>query len=346
MSDHASDVTTTRASLRSRGPWGSFLVLGASSHADAARRPEGARHARAIVGLVDADRGTYQELFAYESPSSIRPPGGAMRFGAGCLEGTLLWTCTPTEVVAFELPSFRKTCSISLPWFNDLHHVVRYHDGLLVVATGVDRVIHCDLQGRILRVWHVLDGEVSPELLPEQDYRMLGSTKPHRAHPNYAFVANDAIWATRFEQRDAACLTEPGRVLTLGGERPHDGRVGGDEVTFTTVDGHIVVVHLSSLEVRRFDLQAMSGETASLGWCRGLSVPAAGATVVGFSRLRPTRLRENLRWLKHRAGLRRSPGNLPSRVVGFDLEARAMAFAVEVERHGLNVIFDILPWSG
>lgn len=332
-----------RAPQRS-GPWGKFLVLGASSHPDAVRRQEGARHAQAIIGLVDADRGSYRQLFAYESAVSLRPPEGAMRFGAGCIDGGLLWTCTPTEVVAFELAGLRQVCSLSLPWFNDLHHVVRYRDGVLVAATGVDRVIHCDLAGGVRRVWHVLEGEGAVAPPDGRDYRMVVSTKPHLSHPNYVFVVDDAVWATRFEQRDAVCLTDSYRVLSLGGERPHDGHVSGDDVTFTTVDGHVVIANIRSGRVRRFDLQAMSGETASLGWCRGLAMPSCGLAVVGFSRLRPTRLRENLRWLKYRFGMRSNPGNLPARVAGFDLDAGTMAFAVEVECHGLNAIFDVLPW--
>lgn len=217
-----------RAPQRS-GPWGKFLVLGASSHPDAVRRQEGARHAQAIIGLVDADRGSYRQLFAYESAVSLRPPEGAMRFAAGCIDGGLLWTCTPTEVVAFELASLRQVCSLSLPWFNDLHHVVRYRDGVLVAATGVDRVIHCDLAGGVRRIWHVLEGEGAIAPPDGRDYRMVVSTTPHLSHPNYVFVVDDAIWATRFEQRDAVCLTDSYRVLRspLGGsfwERLRDPR--------------------------------------------------------------------------------------------------------------------------
>lgn len=68
--------------------------------------------------------------------------------------------------------------------------------------------------------------------------------------------------------------------------------------------------------------------------------------VVGFSRLRPTKLRENLRWIKHRFGARATPGNLPARIVLFDLEREAIEWEFNIENHGMNAVFSIHVWHG
>jgi len=56
--------------------------------------------------------------------------------------------------------------------------------------------------------------------------------------------ADGQVWVTRFEQRDAWCLTDPERRLAIGVEKPHDGIVRGRRVYLTTVDGHVVVSDL------------------------------------------------------------------------------------------------------
>ena len=49
-------------------------------------------------------------------------------------------------------------------------------------------------------------------------------------------------------------------------------------------------------------LNEIEESTAPLGWCRGV-LPVGEVACVGFSRLRPTRFRRNVRWVKR--GLRR-----------------------------------------
>ena len=50
--------------------------------------------------------------------------------------------------------------------------------------------------------------------------------------------------------------------ITIGG--PHDGILHGDAIYFTTVDGHVVEVDATTLEVRRaIDLNAIAGHRRS-----------------------------------------------------------------------------------
>ena len=81
------------------------------------------------------------------------------------------------------------------------------------------------------------------------DYRKVRTTS-HTTNPNHVFCIRDEIWVTRFEQRDAISLSDPGRRIDIGLERVHDGVVHGDYIYFTTVDGKIVLVSIETLTVK------------------------------------------------------------------------------------------------
>ncbi|HRC87769.1 MAG TPA: hypothetical protein PK413_19415, partial [Thermoanaerobaculia bacterium] len=287
------------------------------------------------------------QRFEYLSPPEEIPesPDFAVLFKAATLAGDALWVPTATEVLGLRLPTFERFAYLSLPSFNDLHHVRPTARGtLLVVSTGLDLVQELELSGRVLREWSTLAEAPWARFDHATDYRKVATTKPHSCHPNYAFEADGEIWVTRFEQRDAWCLTAPERRIALDVERPHDGIVVGRRVYFTTVDGRVVVASLDSDRVERVvDLNRLSGSELALGWCRGLAVLASGRVVVGFSRLRPTRFRENVRWVKHRLGLAAKAGNLPSRIACFDLEAEQLLWEQDLESEGLSAVFSIHP---
>jgi hypothetical protein len=64
---------------------------------------------------------------------------------------------------------------------------------------------------------------------------------------------------------------------------------------------------------------------------------------VGFSRLRPTRFRRNVSWVKHglrRVGRHRSG---PTRLAAYSLEDERLLDEIDLEPHGLNAVFSILP---
>src|SRR5262249_317885 len=150
-------------------------------------------------------------------------------------------------VLIYSLPDFTLTDYISLPQFNDLHHVRPTSTGSLAVAnTGLDQVVEMSREGRVLRLWSAVGGDPWDRFDPERDYRKVDSTKPHRSHPNYVFEVGEDLWGTRFEQRDALCLTGGGRIA-IDVQRPHDGITMGDKVYFTTVNGCIVIASLKTL---------------------------------------------------------------------------------------------------
>lgn len=328
-----------------------FYVVGGQQRPDAISRPEHERHQKGLVLAVAAPGGPVRRLVEYVSPPEVIPEEQpyAILFKAATLAQGRLYTCTQTEVLIYDTATWTRTGYLSHPWFNDLHHVLPRPDGsLLVAVTGLDMVLEVDPGGEVTRTWGVLGQDPWQRFDRGVDYRKVPTTKPHASHPNFVFEAGGGIWATRFEQQDAVCLTAPRRRIAIDVERPHDGIVdggivAGDRVYFTTVDGHVVIADLGRDRVERVvDLNAIAGSQLALGWCRGLAVLDGGRRlVVGFSRLRPTRFRENVRWVKHRLGLRATPGNLPSRIACFDLEAERLLWEEELEEHGLSVLFSI-----
>lgn len=254
-----------------------------------------------------------------------------------------LFVPTQTEVLTYEVPSFRPVGYLSLPCFNDVHHARPGAEGsILVVNTGLDMVIEVGADGTVRREWSV-DGETPwTRFSRAVDYRKVVSTKPHRCHPNHVWWLDGEIWATRCDQGDAVCLTrehDPIAVAEWEGQWIHDGLVHDGAVYFTTVDGQIVVVDGASRTVRnRYDLKAIVGGTTPLGWCRGLAILPDHHVAVGFSRLRPTRWRRAVQWAKQ--GMR-GRGRRATRIAVFDLAREKLVWQLSLEPVGVNAIFSV-----
>ncbi len=62
-------------------------------------------------------------------------------------------------------------------------------------------------EGEILREWSVIGEDTWARFSRQIDYRKVPTTKPHRSHPNFAFLLEGDIWTTRCDQKDAICLT-------------------------------------------------------------------------------------------------------------------------------------------
>ena len=298
------------------------------------------RYDRALILAFDPRAGALEKQLEYVSPPEAcaveYPP---ILFKQGAVEGDRLYVCTTTEVMVFRLPDFQRLNYVSLPSFNDLHHVRPTPDGtLLVVNTGLEMVLEIDPTGDVRRAWDARVGGEWSGSWPEGDLRRAGSLKPYTAHVNHVFMLGEDIWATRLLQRDAICLTRPGLRIEIGLEGVHDGFQRGDELFFTTVDGRLVIVDGSTLQVRDvIDLQELEGPRTMLGWCRGIHVEGRRAWV-GFSRLRPTRWREYVTWVGR--GFRNVLG---SHVACYDLVDRRLLRRIDLEPAGLNGIFSILP---
>jgi hypothetical protein len=296
----------------------------------------------ALILQLDTASGAVCTRVEYETPPQARAnANSSVVFKSGSLANAILYACTSTEVLLFKLPTFERIGYISLPCFNDLHHVIPASDGTLLAAnTGLDMVVKFTKEGQLVAEWSVLGEDPWLRFSRTTDYRKVESTKPHISHPNFVFELNRQIWVTRFHQRDAICLTDWGRRIDISVQRPHDGLLYGERLYFTTVDGKVVIVNTQNLKVERvIDLQLISGQKALLGWCRGL-FPADDRRVwVAFTRIRKTELRENILWVRNAF----QPGmtEKPTHIALYDLVEEQCLEEFDLEVHGMNIIFSI-----
>jgi hypothetical protein len=295
---------------------------------------------KGVILELDTKEHTGSVAVEYVSPPEARPSTEpAILFKSGTLVGDLLYVSTQTEVLVYAVPSFERVAYVSLPLFNDVHHVRPTRDGNLLVAnTGLDMVVEVTMAGDVVRVWNVLGQDPWARFSRDVDYRLVKTTKPHLAHPNHVFHIGDEPWATRFEQRDAISLVEPGRRIEIGLERVHDGVAHDGHVYFTTVNGQVAIADATTLKIIEvINLTRAHPEDMLLGWARGLMVDGHHIWV-GFSRIRPTKIRENVGWVLR--GLKRDFG---THVGCYDLRDGSSIAQVAVEPFGLSAIFGIFP---
>jgi hypothetical protein len=321
-----------------------YYVVGGEQRSGAGRREEWEKHRRGVVLRVHPESGEVQRCAEYESPPEARPSEGqsSILFKTATLEDGRLYTCTQTEVLVYSVPEFEVVEYLSLPFFSDLHHVRPTPRGtLLVVVTGLDLVVEVTLDGELVREWSALAENTWDRFSRDVDYRHVKSTKPHKSHPNHVFYRRGEVWTTRFKQKDAICLTNDERPIDIGVQQPHDGHVIDSRIYFTTVDGQVVIADEDTLQVKEIvDLNQVGGKTSPLGWCRGLCVVDEERVIVGFSRLRPTKITSNILWVKQKMGVE---GLLmhPTRIAMYNLKERCLCWEQNLEEARLNVMFSI-----
>lgn len=298
-------------------------------------------YAAGLILQVDTEVGRVEKCVEYVTPPTARAENGPVIFKSSAIAGNTLYVCTQTEVLIYCLPDFRPGGYLSLPCFNDLHHVTPSKNGNLLLAnSGLEMVMEVQPDGGIVNLWNVLGEDPWERFSPEIDYRMGVNTKPRRAHPNFVFTVGEEVWATRFEKRDAICLTRPDKRIPVEIERVHDGVVHQGSVFFTTVNGNIVRADPHAQKVVEvWDLNRMHPDGSLLGWCRGLYLEGSKAWV-GFSRVRPTRFREALSWVRQGFNL-----SYPTHIACYDLEAKVCLQEINLEEYGIHALFSILPLS-
>lgn len=300
----------------------------------------------ALILELDTESGNVQRCVEYKTPAQARANDNSSSvFKSGTLIGNILYTCTSTEVLTYELPEFRRVDYISLPCFNDLHHVAPTSDGeLLAAITGLDMVVKFNRNGEILAEWTVLPEVPWSRFSRITDYRKIETTKPHKSHPNFVFELNEEAWVTRFHQRDAICLNDSSKRIDIAVQNPHDGLLFAGKIYFTSVDGRVIIANPASLQVEKVvDLKQIDGQDALLGWCRGVLPVDDERVWVGFTRIRKTRFRENVLWV--RSVLREGMREKPTHIALYDIVSMRCIKEFDLEDYGMNVIFSIFAGS-
>ena len=344
---HIYRLELSAATRKTRYELGKFYVTGGRQHADAQGHVDYFCYIEARILAVD-DSGTVEQCASYRTPDILRPddPKSNIVFKAGSRDGDRLIVCTQTEILVYSLPDFNRLHYITHPWLNDVHHVTKSLNGHYLVAnTGLDQVLELDQEGAVVREWSTLpDQDTWQRFNRDVDYRKVVTTKPHHSHPNYVVEHDDELWVSRFSQKDLFCLSDPRRRIAAGIEAVHDGNILGDRIYMTTVNGHVVVGDLREDRIHKtYDLNSMTRTGKTLGWCRSLHILDADRVIVGFSRIRPSKIRENLRWMNYKIGRRKDGGCLPTRVACYNLAEGRLEWEIDLEAHGLNAVFSILP---
>lgn len=317
-----------------------MLVVGGRQRAPRGMRELGEGWYGYACGVaLRVDHEGVRQVLEYESPAGTHAPGDPVLFKSAEPHGDELWCCTQTEVVVLDRRTLAVRRHLSLPIFNDVHHVLPLDDGsMLVAVSGLELVVQLDADGQVVQQWDVLGERTWDRHDPAVDYRQGVDLKPHRAHPNHLFVLDGEPWATRFELRDAISLVDPRRRISPGGERLHDGVVHDGRVWFTAVDGEVVAADAATLEVvERHRLSPPGGGDALLGWCRGLYFDDDGVWV-GFSRIRFTNLRQTVSWIRHRG-----TAAAPTRIAHYRLDDWTCDAEIDLEPAGLNAVFSVVP---
>lgn len=296
-------------------------------------RLAGARQGRA-AGVADRDHEPLYVEALLASPDrclagfvgSDGCPGHALK-GLARTQGGGLLACMERELLWLDGAGAVQR-RWSHPWLNDVHHAIEHDGALWVASTGADAVL--EVRGEAVTP-HLLGGG-----LPAGDLRGR-SLKPHAVHPNHLFVWQDEVWVTCLRPGHARALRS-GRLLPVADVGIHDGVVHDGRVWFTTVDGTVVATDGRTREV--LDLHARLGE-GPLGWCRGLAFEA-GTMWVGFTRLRATRWRHQLAWLKGQLRGRVDVTRQPTRLVAFDGGDRT----ADLESLGVHAVFGLVGDTG
>jgi hypothetical protein len=299
------------------------------------------QYEKAVILRIDPPRRDAAVCAEYKSPAGACPDEEpSILFKSGDLQGNRMYVPTNTEVLIYEVPQFKQVGYLSLSCFNDVHHVRALPDGnLLVVSTGLDMVVKVSPEGQVLEEWNVLGDDPWKRFSRTVDYRRVATTKPHASHPNYTFTLGEDIWVTRLQQHDAVCLTRPGGRIEFNG-KPHDGLLYNGKIYFTTVDGFVFIVDQETLKIdSAIDLNQIGDRPSDLGWMRGILPVDDRRCWVGFTRLRPTKFKDNISWIRH--GFRQF--YLPTRIVLYDLVARTQLDEIVLEDYGMDIVFSIAP---
>jgi len=315
-----------------------LLVFGGKCHPNPQQRPAWDLYESAVL-LRIRDRRVVDRL-EYRGWELDREVGLSVCFRAAAIAGNFAYTCTSTQVLKIDLERFAVVDAYTHRYFNDLHHVVPVDDRFYVAATGIDSVLEFDERFELRHRYPIANDEILALHGPDADYRRIPTTKPHHAHPNYVGSWGGEVWVTNFEAGRAQTLANT-RQIPLSENRIHDGVQARGRVWFTAVNGEVITVSEDGRDRRTFNLTPMTRADRLMGWCRGIAATGDDEAVVGFSKLRETKLRENLKWLGNKLLNQSFALSEPTRIACYDLARGVESWRVELEEHDCNAVFSI-----
>ena len=136
-----------------------------------------------------------------------------------------------------------------------------------------------------------------------------------------------------------SCITLFIRILNQG--IPHDGCIFNNKFIYTVVNGKIIEINKNNFNEKKIiDLNKFQNDNKSLGWCRGFQ-KIDSKNYVAFSRIRPTKFIENVKWLGNKLS-DKVKLKMPTRLVCYDENYSRLLKEINLEDYGINWIFSIL----
>jgi hypothetical protein len=298
------------------------------------------RYKKGVLLELDWETDEQKVIYEYQSPKENAPAkGSSIGFKYFSYDSKFLYLCTETEILILNRnDGFTMEKILSLKEFNDVHHVLPVENDLFVASTGLDAVFKLGINGNVVDEWSAIENVgIWDEFEKNRDYRSI-STKPHKSHPNYLFINNNEVWVTRFKQKDAVCLNDFTKKINIEVGNPHDGIYSNNHLYFTTTNGHIVIVNSTTYKTEEvINLNEIRNIDSPLGWTRGLNIQGRYA-YVGFTKLRETKLRENLKWIHN--GFDKLV-NMSTRIEKYDLYEKCFIESKEIKIDSGSAIFSI-----
>lgn len=323
--------------LREMPPKGEILLFGGRNHPNPQGRPESEWFEQAV--MLKLRDGRIVGRVEYSGPEdqqiNVNPC-----FRAATIVGQHAWTCTGTEILKIDLERMAISERHTHRLFNDCHHIAVVGDHYFVASTGTDSVIELDASFQLVRRYPIAGDEVLSRYGAESDFRKIRNTKPHSAHPNFVQGWADDVWVTNFQYGRVEALKSQRRHV-LSEHRVHDGAPAFDRIWFTAVNGTVIRLDPRDGKLDSVELAPMTRTDRSLGWCRGIAPLGAEDVLVGFSKLRETKARENLKWLGNKLLKQNFVISLPTRVARYDLARGVETWRFDLDEHGMDAVFSI-----
>ena len=305
-----------------------------------------------ICGVIyeyDSEDKTLVEKVNYQTPLKFRPKKNfSISFKSASIFNNKLYITSLTEVLVYTLPNYKLEERISLKIFNDLHHVIRYKNDIFIVITGLDIVARYSLsKKKILCVYNCFpEIDTWNRFDKQKDYRKINTTKPHLCHPNHVTIHDDKLFITRYKQQDVLVYSLEGKIIDtiiLNEGIPHDGSIFNNKLIYTVVNGKIIEINKNNLkETEIINLNKFEKKGRSLGWCRGFQ-QLDDKNYVGFSRIRPTKFIENVKWLGNKL-TNEVKLKKPTRLVCYNKNYSKILKEINLEKLGINWVFSILKY--
>jgi len=318
----------------------SIYITGGKQYVDKVR-PEWHLYEKGMI--LKLDLSTLKTELVKEWVKPNKTDNESIIFKSGYRENGLVFVCSQTEAIVLSEETLETIKIYSHPYFNDLHHVIPSSNvnNVLVVSTGLDAVFEITPENEIVQEWSTHEGDIWEKFDRNVDYRKVATTKPHLIHPNHICKFKDQLWVTRLATEDAICLNKPGVYHKMLVGKPHDGQLFNHSFCYTTVNGYVLMFDSNTMKlVKKINLNNASGSDKVLGWCRGLHVLNEDEFLVGFTKIRNTKFKANLNWIKK--SYYDYSKNLPTRIAAYSISKNKFLYEVNLEKHGLDAVFSIL----